>query len=99
MKEKRQLPRHVDGRIMIGMIPFKSFLFLLPVWGIELLIFYLFSVNIMFNPLILMIGGGIVGFTTMLFCEINHETGYSLIKDSIKNFREGDKYTERGGKK
>ncbi|GAJ14539.1 unnamed protein product, partial [marine sediment metagenome] len=28
--KKRKLPRHIDGRIMVGMLPIKNFFLILP---------------------------------------------------------------------
>src|SRR5665811_1087241 len=79
-EKKRKLPRHIDGRIMIGPIPIKNFLFLLPAVALitALIIKY-------FNPLIFFAGVFIIGIIIGLASEFHHrETGLSILKDVIR---------------
>ena len=90
-QKKRKLPRHIDGRIMIGPIPIKNFFILLPAVALitALIIKY-------FNPLIFFAGVFVIGVLTGLASEFHHrETGFSILKDVIRFILEGDKYFER----
>jgi len=89
--KKRKLPRHIDGRIMIGPMPVKNFFILLPFAALitALIIKY-------FNPLIFFSGVFIIGILTGLFSEFHYrETGFLVLKDVIKYMLEKDKYFER----
>ncbi len=88
---KRKLPRHIDGRIMIGPMPLKNFFILLP---FALLIAALIIKY--FNPAAFFAGVFVLGILIGLFSEFHHrETGLSIIKDVIRFVIEGDKYYER----
>ncbi|MHB1334789.1 MAG: hypothetical protein ACYCXQ_02360 [Candidatus Humimicrobiaceae bacterium] len=90
-EKKRKLPRHIDGRIMIGPIPIKNFFILLPAVALitALIIKY-------FNPLIFFAGVFVIGIITGLASEFHHrETGFSILKDVIRFILSGDKYFER----
>jgi len=87
----RVLPRHVDGRIMIGLIPFKKFLIMLPFDIIIIIIMLKF-----FSPVIFFICIISIGVLAALFSEIaNRESGFDVLKDMIRYQIEGDKYFER----
>ena len=89
--KKRKLPRHIDGRIMVGPIPLKNFFVLLPfVVLITVLIIKYFS------PVVFFAGVFVIGFLIGLFSEFHHkETGFLILKDVIRYIIEGDKYFER----
>lgn len=96
MSTKRKLPRHVDGRLMVGRIPLPRFLMILPFLlaiGIGTM---LFMTNIKAHPLILVGGVTSIGIIVGAFSEFNlGETGFDILKDMIKYNREGDKCYER----
>ena len=89
--KKRKLPRHIDGRIMVGMLPIKNFFLMLP-FAIVIIVF----VMLYFTPVIFFIGvlllGIIIGFASEFH---QKETGFSIIKDIIRYAIDGDKYFER----
>ncbi|MCL5772344.1 MAG: hypothetical protein M1479_08745 [Actinobacteria bacterium] len=90
-EKKRKLPRHIDGRIMIGPMPVKNFFILLPAVALitALIIKY-------FNPFIFFAGVFVIGVIAGLASEFHHrETGFSILKDVIRYILEGDKYYER----
>ena len=89
--KKRKLPRHVDGRIMIGLMPLKSFSAMLPIAAaiIVLVIKY-------FSPVIFFIGVLLLGITIGMFSEFHQrETGFTILKDIIKYAIAKDMYFER----
>jgi hypothetical protein len=89
--KKRKLPRHIDGRIMIGPMPLKNFFILLPAVALitALIIKH-------FNPPVFFAGVFAIGLLIGLFSEFHHrETGFSILKDVIRYMLEGDKYFER----
>jgi hypothetical protein len=90
-EKKRKLPRHIDGRIMIGPIPLKNFFILLPAAaGITALIIKYF------NPPVFFAGVFVIGVLIGLSSEFHHrETGFSILKDVIRFVLEKDKYFER----
>jgi hypothetical protein len=92
--EKRRIPRHVDGRIKILTIPFKSFIFkVFPICTIILILMFSY-----FNPIVFVIGGLSVMITVVLHCELNNkETTLDMLKQLVKYQIEGDKYFERSG--
>ncbi|MBY6773663.1 hypothetical protein FDC64_11285 [Clostridium botulinum] len=88
---KRKLPRHVDGRIKIGILPIKSFLKILP-----FCIGIVFAIITYLNPITLFIGVIALGLLVGLNCEIQPgETGTSILRDIIRYSLEGDIYYER----
>ena len=92
--KKRKLPRHVDGRIMVGLMPLKNFFILLPIAIaiIALVIKY-------FNPAIFFTGVVSLGILIGLFSEFHQkETGFSIVLDIIRHTIEGDKIFERNTK-
>src|SRR5450830_133421 len=90
-QKKRKLPRHIDGRIMIGPIPIKNFFILLPAAALITMLIIKY-----FNPLIFFTGVFVIGIFTGLASEFHHrETGFSIFKYVIRFILEGDKYFER----
>ena len=90
-EKKRKLPRHIDGRIMIGPMPLKNFFMLLP-----LIIAITILVIKYFTPLIFFAGVFLAGILIGFFSEFHHkETGFLILKDFIRYFTAGDKYFER----
>lgn len=99
-EKKRQIPRHVDGRIKIfDIITLKNFLILLPIDLV--LITLLFKAIVRFKqPFLLLIGMAFIGAVSMLFLEFKfRETGLDVIRETITSFKRGNIYTERGIKK
>ena len=89
--KKRKIPRHVDGRIMVGMIPLKNFFIMLP-FAIAIIVFVIRY----FSPLVFFIGVLLLGITVGLFSEFHQrETGFLLIKNIIIYSISGDRYFER----
>lgn len=89
--KKRRLPRHIDGRIMIGMLPIGNFFTLLPfaVAIIVLVIKY-------FTPVIFFAGFLVLGILIGLFSEFHQkETGFLILKDIIIYSIAGEKCFER----
>lgn len=97
--KKRRIPRHVDSRIMVYMIPLKTFLILLAfVIPIAVLIIVVLT-NVIFSPFILLAGFILCGIPFILFSEINYrETGFDILKSIIRYSLEGDKFYTRGYK-
>lgn len=89
--KKRKLPRHIDGRIMIGPMPLKNFfIVLVPSALISALIIRHFS------PLAFFGGVFLIGLLIGLFSEFHHrETGFLLLKDVIRYTLKKDIYFER----
>jgi uncharacterized membrane protein YdbT with pleckstrin-like domain len=88
---KRKIPRHVDGRIKVGMLPLKNFFIFLPI-AIVIAVFVFLN----FTPLTLFIGAVLIGFFMGLLGEYQQrETGYMMIKDILKYMLSGDKFFER----
>jgi len=92
--KKRELPRHVDGRIMVGIIPLKNFFLMLPIAiGIVVLVVLFFS------PLVFFAGVFILAIVVSLFSEFHQrETGFTIIKDIIKFYFKGDILFERNSR-
>ena len=89
--KKRKLPRHIDGRIMVGMLPIKNFFLILPI-TIVIIVFIILN----FSPVIFFTGVFLLGIIIGLASEFHQkETGLSLIKDIIRYAINGDKYFER----
>jgi len=89
--DKRKLPRHVDGRIKVGLMPIKNFFIFLP-FAIGIIA----VVVIYFSPLAVLIGSIIFGIFLSMFSEFNNrESGFDLIKNILKYALKGDKYFER----
>lgn len=93
MNEKRRLPRYVDGRIKVGLMPIKNFIKTIPF----LAFITVFTITFI-NPVTLFIGTICGGIIVGLFSEFNNkETGLDILKDSIRYRIEGNKYFERSG--
>lgn len=95
INSKRQLPRHVDGRIMIANIPLKKFFIFLPIC---ILIVVIISniIRIIKSPVVFVGGTVVITFTYCMFAEISYkETGLDVIKEMIKYQKEGDVIYER----
>ena len=89
--KKRKLPRHIDGRIMVGMLPLKNFFLMLPI-AIVIIVFII----LYFSPVIFFIGVLLLGIIMGLASEFHQkETGLSIIKDIIRYAIAGDNYFER----
>ncbi|MBM3703406.1 MAG: hypothetical protein FJW63_10595 [Actinobacteria bacterium] len=89
--KKRKLPRHIDGRIKVGMLPLKNFFLILPL-AIVIIVF----VILYFSPVIFFIGVFLLGIIIGIASEFHQkETGLSIIKDIISYAISGDKYFER----
>lgn len=89
--KKRRLPRHVDGRIMIGLIPIKNFFLMLPIAAVIILATIKY-----FSPAIFFAGVLLLGIVIGLFSEFHQrETGFSVLKDIIKYAVLKDIYFER----
>lgn len=90
-EKKRVIPRNVDERVMIGMMPFKTLVKLIPLYiGVFLFI------KTFFCPPILFIGVLIAGGISYLFSEIEgRETGFQILKDKIRYRKEGNIEFER----
>ena len=86
MKEKRELPRNVDGSFKIfSVMPLKNFLIAAPiVTG--------FGGMVLFkpHPLSLFIAGIGASATVVLGCEFQGETGYEILKSIIEYQKNGD---------
>jgi len=92
--KKRKLPRHIDGRVMVGLLPIKNFFALLPivVAVVALVIKY-------FNPAVFFTGTVLLGVLVGLFSEFHQkETGFSIVLDIIRFKVKGDRIFERNTK-
>jgi len=89
--KKRKLPRHIDGRIMVGLLPIKNFFVLLPI-AIAIIVLVIKY----FNPAIFYTGVVLLGILIGMFSEFHQkETGFSIVKNIIKYAIEGNKFFER----
>lgn len=92
--KKRKLPRHVDGRIMIGPVPIKNFFIILPAAvAIAVLVIKYFSPVVFFTGFISL--GILIGLASEFH---QKETGFSIVRDVIRYTVEGEKYFERNSK-
>jgi hypothetical protein len=92
--KKRRLPRHVDGRIMIGLMPIKNFFLMAPIAAAIIL-----AVIKYFSPAIFFAGVLLLGIVIGLFSEFHQrETGFLILKDIIKYAVLKDIYFERDTK-
>lgn len=92
---KRRIPRHVDGRVMIGRMYWKSFVFkFIPI--MFLLLVFLFNY---FTPLTLFFTVSAGGFLFFILSEINNKvTGMDILKDYLKYKKQGTLVYERSTK-
>ena len=89
--KNRRLPRHVDGRIMIGKMPIKNFFLMLPI-----ALAIIFAIIKYFSPAVFFAGALLLGIVIGLFSEFHQrETGFSILKDIIKYAVSKDAYFER----
>ena len=92
MQKKRTIPRHVDGRVKVGMMTFKD----AAKAGIIIIILLLIVLKDI-TPVsffIFIAGSGII---VGLFSEFNNkETGIYIMKEKIRYYKEGNIYFERG---
>jgi len=92
--KKRKLPRHVDGRIMIGPLPIGNFFIILPVAvAIAVLVIKYFSPAVFFSGFLAL--GILIGFASEFH---QKETGFLIIRDFLRYALEGEKYFERNSK-
>ncbi len=90
-KDKRIIPRHVEPRIMIGRIPFKTFIKLLPIYFVILML----TIST-FTPISVSIGAFAIGLLSFLNAELaNKETGIEMVKSMIRYKKEGEIHFER----
>lgn len=88
---KRNIPRHVDSRIKIGLVPISSFFKTLPIY-----IVLLVSILTKPTPIGAFIGILVGSITYFLTCELNNkETGLDILKDILRYEKEGNIYFER----
>jgi len=92
--KKRKLPRHVDGRIMIGPLPIGNFFIILPAAvAIAILVIKYF------RPVVFFSGFLAIGILIGLASEFHQkETGFLIIRDFLRYTLEGEKYFERNSK-
>jgi len=92
--KKRKLPRHVDGRIIIGPVPIVNFFIILPVViAIILVVIKYFSPAVFFSGFVTL--GVLIGLASEFH---QKETGFLIIRDFVKYAVEGEKYFERNSK-
>lgn len=90
-ENKREIPRHVDGRVMIGLLPAKTLFKIMPLYILTLIV-----VMLNLSPVSAFIGTIIAVAITFMFSEIDHrQTGYQVVKDIIRYAKEGDIEFER----
>ena len=93
--KKRRIPRHVDGRIMIGRMYWKNFIFKFMPLTI-LTVIFLFS---KLTPVTLFLAVVVIGFFYFIFSEINNrETGMDIFKDYLRYKKQGTLIYERSSK-
>jgi len=92
--KKRKLPRHVDGRIMVGPVPIKNFFILLPAAAALAVVVIKY-----FSPLVFFLCFLLLGILIGLASEFHYkETGLSIAIDIARYLVEGEKYFERNTK-
>ena len=92
--KKRKLPRHVDGRIMIGPVPIRNFFIILPVAAaVAVMVIKYFSPVVFFSGFIFL--GILIGLASEFH---QKETDFSIVMDVVRYLVEGEKYFERNSK-
>jgi len=92
--KKRKLPRHVDGRIMIGPVPIVNFFIILPLAvAIAIVVIKYFSPAVFFSGFLSL--GILIGLASEFH---QKETGFLIIRDFLRYTLEGEKYFERNSK-
>ena len=87
----KKLPRHVEGRIMIGQMPLKNLFIVLPLAAA-----IIFLAVIFFSKVSVFIAIVLLGVVLGLFSEFGQkETGLALLVDIIKYQVKGDQIFER----
>ena len=93
MEKRRSIPRHVDGRIKVGLVPISSFLKTLPIYAVILVLILAKP-----TPIGAFIGILVGAITYFLTCELNNkETGLDIVKEILRYEKEGDIVFERNG--
>ena len=90
VRKKRMIPRHVDGRKKLGLIPIRK----VPKVFLASII-VLIPTLMFFTPLTLFVGAILIGGIVFIFSEFNGETGTDIIKAIIKYEKRGDLHFER----
>ena len=86
MKEKRELPRHIDGSLKVfSVMPLKNFLIAAP-------IVTTLGGMVLFkpHPLSLFVAGIGASATFVLGCEFQRETGYEILKSIVEYEKNGN---------
>ena len=92
-RKTKKLPRHVEGRIMIGQMPLKNLLLVLPLAAT-----IIFFAVIFFSKVSVFIAIVLLGVVLGLFSEFGQkETGLKLLVDIVKYQVNGDEIFERVG--
>lgn len=89
--EKRNLPRHVDARIIIFGLTLKRLFKILPIVIISLIVMVQYA-----SPLTLILAALTIGISYGLMYEFkNRETGYSWILGIVQYKINGDQFYQR----
>ena len=92
-RKTKKLPRHVEGRIMIGQMPLKNLFIVLPLAAV-----IIFFAVVFFSKVSVFIAVVLLGAVLGLFSEFGQkETGLELLVDIIKYQVRGDEIFERVG--
>lgn len=92
-RKAKNLPRHVEGRIMIGQMPLKNLILVLPLTAV-----IIFLTIIFFSKTSVFIAIILLGILMGLFSEFGQkETGLALLTEIIKYQIKGDEIFERIG--
>jgi hypothetical protein len=90
-RKTKKLPRHVEGRIMIGQMPLRNLLLILPLAAV-----IIFFAVIFFSKASVFIAVVLLGVVLGLFSEFGQkETGLELLVDIVKYQVNGDEIFER----
>lgn len=92
--EKRTIPRHVDGRVMVGLMPIKSFIKAVIIIVVAAaVLFKTFN----FTPVLLFVFSALASLIIGIYSEFyNKESGLDIIKECIRYKIEGTIIFERG---